>query len=62
MEKMKKDFVSENSKRRQEKIEREDQERKDNQEFRVNFFPFTHGEYVEKRRMLQREDQKDVSI
>jgi hypothetical protein len=48
---MRKEFVSENSKRKQEKNDRESKERKDNQDYRINYFPFTHGESIENRRV-----------
>lgn len=41
---LRKDFISENSKRRQEKMEREHQEKKEKIDYKINFFPFTHGE------------------
>eukprot|EP00347_Sterkiella_histriomuscorum_P008443 403345075 len=40
--------------RQQEKIERDNKDRKDNQDFRINFFPFTHGEQIEQRRIQER--------
>jgi len=41
---LRKDFVSENGKRRQEKIDREQSEKNENLDYKINFFPFTHGE------------------
>ena len=59
---MRNEFKKENEQRRHEKKEREKQMLSDNKEFKINFFPFTHGEHVENKRINQREDQKEVIL
>lgn len=53
---MRGDFVKENSQRRQEKINRDQEDKRENQEFKIDFFPFTHGEQIENRRLLERQE------
>lgn len=56
---MRNEFVKENNVRRLEKKDRDDRMRNDDRSYRINFFPFTHGEQVEKRRMEEKETQKE---
>jgi hypothetical protein len=42
--KLKTDFVKENEKKMKEKMERDKKERRDELDYRIDFFPFTYGE------------------
>jgi hypothetical protein len=44
---MRNEFVKENSKRKKEKVDREEKEKNDYKEYKIDFFPFTYGEQVE---------------
>ena len=57
---MRKEFVNENGMRKQEKQERDNIQKKCEREYRINYFPFTHGEQVELKRKIKREELKDV--
>lgn len=48
--KTRKEFVDENTKQRKEKRQRDAQEKQGNKDFKVNFFPFTYGDPIEKKR------------
>ena len=50
MLKMKKEFEIENGKRKQEKDHRENDEKQEEKEFKMTYFPYTHGEEVESKR------------
>ena len=52
---MRKEFVNENSKRLDEKVDRDAKEKHDIISYRINYFPFTHGEQIENRRKEQRQ-------
>jgi len=42
--KLRKDFVAENTKKNVEKKNRDAKERREELNYRINYFPFTHGE------------------
>lgn len=52
--KLRKDFVAENTKKNAEKKERDAKAKKEELDYRINYFPFTHGEKVEDKRRVDR--------
>ena len=57
---MRKEFVDENSKRKYEKDNRDNQYKTDCQHFKVDFFPFTHGDSIEIKRRKRKDELNEV--
>lgn len=44
------EFIRENSQQQRDRKEKEDRERQENRDYKLDFFPFTYGEKLEARR------------
>lgn len=53
------EFVKDNSSYIQSKKEKRDKERLDYKEYKLNFFPFTHGEQLEDKRSQMKDTMKE---